>query len=240
MIRSQLTQIRGIHQPNHSLGLGLQPSLPPKLAVFEMAAAGRQCKAKPRQLTTSNNARSVPLYAAAASRQVQPTRPDQTDADAAELAPLADAMAIRSDARYPRGAGRGGRREYSTTLSTVLVQYSTPPALPVLGLFFLSLARRVQLDASFPPPPFSLLFPASLRLRPLPLLPPPPPSSVVEREREREREGARRRPPPGSARRRRSSMAAPPSRSRGDYDHLIKLLLIGDSGACFPPPPHSP
>jgi Ras-related protein Rab-8A len=35
-------------------------------------------------------------------------------------------------------------------------------------------------------------------------------------------------------------MAAPPSRSRGDYDHLIKLLLIGDSGACFPPPPHSP
>ncbi|ONM27532.1 ras related protein8B1 [Zea mays] len=25
-------------------------------------------------------------------------------------------------------------------------------------------------------------------------------------------------------------MAAPPSRSRGDYDHLIKLLLIGDSG----------
>jgi hypothetical protein len=32
--------------------------------------------------------------------------------------------------------------------------------------------------------------------------------------------------------RQRRSMAAPPSRSRGDYDHLIKLLLIGDSGAC--------
>jgi hypothetical protein len=28
-------------------------------------------------------------------------------------------------------------------------------------------------------------------------------------------------------------MAAAPSRSRGDYDHLIKLLLIGDSGACL-------
>ncbi|TMW96483.1 hypothetical protein EJD97_007281 [Solanum chilense] len=25
-------------------------------------------------------------------------------------------------------------------------------------------------------------------------------------------------------------MAAPPARARGDYDHLIKLLLIGDSG----------
>lgn len=34
---------------------------------------------------------------------------------------------------------------------------------------------------------------------------------------------------------RRARMAAAPSRSRGDYDHLIKLLLIGDSGA-FPPP----
>jgi hypothetical protein len=31
-------------------------------------------------------------------------------------------------------------------------------------------------------------------------------------------------------------MAAAPSRSRGDYDHLIKLLLIGDSGACLPLP----
>ncbi|KAK6926927.1 Small GTPase [Dillenia turbinata] len=28
-------------------------------------------------------------------------------------------------------------------------------------------------------------------------------------------------------------MAAPPSRARADYDHLIKLLLIGDSGAHF-------
>lgn len=25
-------------------------------------------------------------------------------------------------------------------------------------------------------------------------------------------------------------MAAPPARARADYDHLIKLLLIGDSG----------
>jgi Ras-related protein Rab-8A len=31
-------------------------------------------------------------------------------------------------------------------------------------------------------------------------------------------------------RRRRSGMAAPPARARADYDYLIKLLLIGDSG----------
>lgn len=33
-----------------------------------------------------------------------------------------------------------------------------------------------------------------------------------------------------------SSMAAPPARARADYDYLIKLLLIGDSGTsllCF-------
>ncbi|KAL6880052.1 hypothetical protein ACP4OV_011617 [Aristida adscensionis] len=30
---------------------------------------------------------------------------------------------------------------------------------------------------------------------------------------------------------------APSSRSRGDYDHLIKLLLIGDSGKCLPSSP---
>jgi hypothetical protein len=34
------------------------------------------------------------------------------------------------------------------------------------------------------------------------------------------------------------SMAAPPARARADYDYLIKLLLIGDSGmallsSCF-------
>lgn len=29
-------------------------------------------------------------------------------------------------------------------------------------------------------------------------------------------------------------MAAPPARARADYDYLIKLLLIGDSGMCFP------
>lgn len=28
-------------------------------------------------------------------------------------------------------------------------------------------------------------------------------------------------------------MAATPARGRADYDHLIKLLLIGDSGKCF-------
>jgi hypothetical protein len=27
-------------------------------------------------------------------------------------------------------------------------------------------------------------------------------------------------------------MAAPPARARADYDYLIKLLLIGDSGGC--------
>jgi hypothetical protein len=27
-----------------------------------------------------------------------------------------------------------------------------------------------------------------------------------------------------------SEMAAPPARARADYDYLIKLLLIGDSG----------
>lgn len=31
-------------------------------------------------------------------------------------------------------------------------------------------------------------------------------------------------------------MAAPPARARADYDYLIKLLLIGDSGTiCFTP-----
>lgn len=29
------------------------------------------------------------------------------------------------------------------------------------------------------------------------------------------------------------SMAAPPARARADYDYLIKLLLIGDSGQYF-------
>lgn len=29
-------------------------------------------------------------------------------------------------------------------------------------------------------------------------------------------------------------MAAPPARARADYDFLIKLLLIGDSGMYFP------
>ena len=29
------------------------------------------------------------------------------------------------------------------------------------------------------------------------------------------------------------SMAAPPARARADYDYLIKLLLIGDSGNIF-------
>jgi len=28
-------------------------------------------------------------------------------------------------------------------------------------------------------------------------------------------------------------MAAPPARARADYDYLIKLLLIGDSGNAF-------
>ena len=28
-------------------------------------------------------------------------------------------------------------------------------------------------------------------------------------------------------------MAAPPARARADYDYLIKLLLIGDSGKFF-------
>jgi hypothetical protein len=28
-------------------------------------------------------------------------------------------------------------------------------------------------------------------------------------------------------------MAAPPARARADYDYLIKLLLIGDSGECL-------
>jgi len=28
-------------------------------------------------------------------------------------------------------------------------------------------------------------------------------------------------------------MAAPPARARADYDYLIKLLLIGDSGNLF-------
>jgi hypothetical protein len=30
-------------------------------------------------------------------------------------------------------------------------------------------------------------------------------------------------------------MAAPPARARADYDYLIKLLLIGDSGESLPP-----
>ena len=30
-----------------------------------------------------------------------------------------------------------------------------------------------------------------------------------------------------------NSMAAPPARARADYDYLIKLLLIGDSGTIF-------
>jgi hypothetical protein len=30
-------------------------------------------------------------------------------------------------------------------------------------------------------------------------------------------------------------MAAPPARARADYDYLIKLLLIGDSGKLFLP-----
>lgn len=29
-------------------------------------------------------------------------------------------------------------------------------------------------------------------------------------------------------------MAAPPARARADYDYLIKLLLIGDSGMLLP------
>jgi hypothetical protein len=28
-------------------------------------------------------------------------------------------------------------------------------------------------------------------------------------------------------------MAAPPARARADYDYVIKLLLIGDSGECL-------
>jgi hypothetical protein len=32
-------------------------------------------------------------------------------------------------------------------------------------------------------------------------------------------------------------MAAPPARARADYDYLIKLLLIGDSGESLPVPP---
>jgi hypothetical protein len=39
-------------------------------------------------------------------------------------------------------------------------------------------------------------------------------------------------------------MAAPPARARADYDYLIKLLLIGDSGELEPlaplPPPIEP
>ena len=38
-------------------------------------------------------------------------------------------------------------------------------------------------------------------------------------------------------------MAAAPVRARADYDHLIKVLLIGDSGKFFSPqkpPPLSP
>lgn len=31
-------------------------------------------------------------------------------------------------------------------------------------------------------------------------------------------------------------MAAPPARARADYDYLIKLLLIGDSGIYVPYP----
>jgi hypothetical protein len=34
-------------------------------------------------------------------------------------------------------------------------------------------------------------------------------------------------------------MAAPPARARADYDYLIKLLLIGDSGESLPLPPRS-
>jgi hypothetical protein len=37
---------------------------------------------------------------------------------------------------------------------------------------------------------------------------------------------------PGSRRERKGGMAAPPARARADYDYLIKLLLIGDSGGC--------
>jgi hypothetical protein len=43
------------------------------------------------------------------------------------------------------------------------------------------------------------------------------------------------RPEPGGRRSlpRVSKMAAPPARARADYDYLIKLLLIGDSGECL-------
>ncbi|CAN6165475.1 unnamed protein product, partial [Urochloa humidicola] len=70
-------------------------------------------------------------------------------------------------------------------------------------------SRRVQLDASSCCWRLLLASPA----RP-PSLQPPSPRRVGNPQRAA----------------RGASMAAPPSRSRGDYDHLIKLLLIGDSG----------
>jgi len=47
----------------------------------------------------------------------------------------------------------------------------------------------------------------------------------TQREKERESFGVRLRVLCDQ-----SPMAAPPARARADYDYLIKLLLIGDSG----------
>ncbi|CAN6359830.1 unnamed protein product, partial [Urochloa humidicola] len=80
----------------------------------------------------------------------------------------------------------------------------------------------LPLPKNFPSPPVSLRPPPPLRspqIRHRPLLDPRAPRPQVG--------GCA---PGRRSRRRRSAMAAPPARARADYDYLIKLLLIGDSG----------
>jgi hypothetical protein len=125
----------------------------------------------------------------------------------------------------PRPTGRWARarrasvqkyRPY-TVRPRVLVSFRFPSSRPLL---LTPTSRRVQLDASSPPLAVGCCLLACLA-RPTAL--PSSSSSLLFPGN-----GG-----PGDPRRAR--MAAAPSRSRGDYDHLIKLLLIGDSGA-FPPP----
>ncbi|CAN6346550.1 unnamed protein product, partial [Urochloa humidicola] len=81
-------------------------------------------------------------------------------------------------------------------------------------------ARRIKP----PPAPISFTPPEKFPVSPV-SLPPFLPCAAPRSGRHRPQVGGCA---PG--RRRRSAMAAPPARARADYDYLIKLLLIGDSG----------
>ncbi|GJN09970.1 hypothetical protein PR202_ga28027 [Eleusine coracana subsp. coracana] len=114
----------------------------------------------------------------------------------------------RQRSQHTCGLWPRGKRTKIPDPGTVHVQLYT-----LVLLVFLPLSRLAcpQLDTPL------LLLLARLLLLPSPA----PPRQGSEREIPHER----------AAR----AMAAAPSRSRGDYDHLIKLLLIGDSGACSSP-----